>query len=151
MTEKEFWESMRKEKATKCWLWLRGQRGEGYGVVWFKGKTWATHRLAFVLRNGPIPARQLVRHTCDTPACCNPAHLLSGTRSDNVHDAQSRGRYKPPPFKVDPSEYPKIVERRRNGEKLKPIANDYNVSTMTILQITRKAGLQGRMRFVPES
>lgn len=31
-------------------------------------------------------------HTCDTPACVNPDHLLVGTQKDNIYDMMSKGR-----------------------------------------------------------
>lgn len=32
-------------------------------------------------------------HTCDTPACINPAHLKSGTHQQNKYDAVVKGRH----------------------------------------------------------
>ncbi len=33
-----------------------------------------------------------IRHTCDTPACINPDHLILGTHIENMADQISRGR-----------------------------------------------------------
>lgn len=39
-----------------------------------------------------IPKGLQVRHTCDTPRCINPHHLLVGTAQDNANDRDERGR-----------------------------------------------------------
>ena len=35
----------------------------------------------------------VVRHTCDEPACVNPKHLIKGTQKENVRDAIERNRH----------------------------------------------------------
>jgi Autographiviridae endonuclease len=51
------------------------------------------HRVAWELTYGPIPEGQIVRHSCDNPRCCNPAHLLTGTYQDNTDDMMERKRW----------------------------------------------------------
>jgi hypothetical protein len=75
-----------------CWIWTGTKTAAGYGQMMRAGRKLYTHRIAFENVNGPIPAGLLVRHTCDTPACINPAHLLVGTQTDNMGDAAERGR-----------------------------------------------------------
>lgn len=45
-----------------------------------------------MLANGQDPGGLVIRHKCDNPPCCNPAHLEIGTRADNNRDMYERGR-----------------------------------------------------------
>ena len=75
-----------------CHLWSGSRTSSGYGVIGDTSRTRA-HRLSWELANERrIPAGMVVRHTCDTPACINPRHLLIGTDLDNAWDAIERGR-----------------------------------------------------------
>ena len=79
----------------ECWLWTGLLNPKGYGRVFHQGKMQQTHRIAFEEVNGKGSAYGLlVRHTCDVPACLNPAHLLSGTAADNSRDMVERGRWR---------------------------------------------------------
>lgn len=49
-------------------------------------------RVVYEAVYGPIPAGQVVRHSCDNPGCINIDHLLLGTQQDNVDDRETRGR-----------------------------------------------------------
>lgn len=80
--------------ADKCWEWNGNIRDKnGYGRLSLPGRKSAigAHRVAFFLHNG-YWATPIVRHSCDNPPCCNPAHLLEGTAKDNSRDMVERGR-----------------------------------------------------------
>lgn len=88
-----FWSKVAVRGEDECWLWQAGTNGAGlreYGRFSLNGKPEQAHRVAFLLTHGSWPNE--CRHSCDTPRCCNPKHLLDGTRSDNMKDASSRGR-----------------------------------------------------------
>jgi hypothetical protein len=78
---------------TKCLEWQRTfQNDKGYGYAIYKRRTYRTHRLFYILYNGPIPEDLRVCHHCDNPPCCNPEHLFLGTDHDNVLDCMTKGR-----------------------------------------------------------
>ena len=83
-----------------CWEWTRALNSKGYGIVRFMGKVQQAHRISYRLLSNPsgvveIPNGMLVCHSCDRPACVNPAHLFVGTYSDNMNDMIAKGRAGP--------------------------------------------------------
>jgi hypothetical protein len=76
-----------------CWLWTGPHDRRGYGFLYVGSRRrYRTHRVAYALAVGPIPDGLGVLHHCDTPPCCNPAHLFLGTDADNVADRDAKGR-----------------------------------------------------------
>jgi HNH endonuclease len=87
-----------------CHLWQAGKDKDGYGKFQITGrgkrspgdrpvqKHVRAHRLAWELRHGPVPPGLVLRHSCDTEACCNPEHLAPGTQGENRADCVRRGR-----------------------------------------------------------
>jgi hypothetical protein len=75
-----------------CWPWLAARDQDGYGLFKLHSKMVKAHRVAFQLTNGPVPPGLLVLHRCDTPSCCNAAHLFAGTHQDNMDDMALKGR-----------------------------------------------------------
>lgn len=89
----DFWAHVQKGGPDECWPWTAGVTEKGYGHVRYQKRNWKASRLAYVLTNGPISPKVQVRHRCDNPPCCNPAHLLAGTHADNMADMVARGRH----------------------------------------------------------
>jgi hypothetical protein len=87
-----FWSYVDKSNESGCWLWT-GSTNDGYGRLYIGKRAWLAHRISFVIANGPLPDEcEVIRHSCDTPLCVNPAHLSSGSIDDNVRDRQEKER-----------------------------------------------------------
>jgi hypothetical protein len=93
--EARFWSKV--DKSGECWLWLGAKNNMGYGHISSgrKHPVILAHRVAFLLTYGEISDGAILRHTCDTPACVRPTHLLEGTLTDNARDTSERGRCRP--------------------------------------------------------
>lgn len=78
-------------------LWDGPVNNHGYGRFEFyrggRRLRVLAHRLAYKMATGEDPGELVVRHQCDTPACCTPDCFLLGTQADNVQDAIERGRW----------------------------------------------------------
>ncbi len=88
-----FWAKVERREPHQCWPWKGCTEKSGYGRA---GKRERAHRIAYMLANGQIPAGAVVRHACDNPPCCNPAHLSIGSHGDNSRDSVERGRHYTP-------------------------------------------------------
>lgn len=76
-----------------CWTWTSTRNHRGYGLFRVAtDKQVSAHRYSYQLVNGPIVDGSFVCHTCDNPPCVNPAHLWSGSQSDNMQDRNRKGR-----------------------------------------------------------
>lgn len=127
-----------------CWLWLGKGRQAGYGVLGAGPgirKNIKAHRASFMLFKGPIPEGMMVRHTCDTPLCVNPAHLLLGTQADNMRDAAERNRVQRgvdrPLARLTDETAREARRLRAAGESCNSIAAKMGVTHMTISRVTR--------------
>lgn len=132
------------QKSDGCWLWTAGRYPRGYGMVNLgrdmRGKQFTTyaHRVAYVLAKGPLEPGQVVRHSCDTPACVNPKHLILGTQADNVNDALVQGHYHvphPPAQKITDAQ---VRDIRASVETSVALAARYGVTLSCISTIRRR-------------
>lgn len=86
-----FWRYV--QKTDGCWLWTGHVKKGGYGQFSLTHtRPVGAHRYSYELHNGAVPAGLFVMHSCDTPACVNPAHLTIGTAKDNTADMIAKGR-----------------------------------------------------------
>lgn len=93
--EERFWRYVDKRDPDECWEWTAKRERNGYGRIQVGGKgssQLGAHRVSFRLANGYDP--EVVMHSCDNPACVNPAHLKSGTYSENTQDMIRKGRWR---------------------------------------------------------
>ena len=80
------------EYVNECLIFNGSTNQSGYGHINVDKKLKPLHRLSYERSKGKIPKDLVIRHTCDTPRCWNPDHLLVGTRLDNSKDMVDRGR-----------------------------------------------------------
>jgi predicted DNA-binding protein (UPF0251 family) len=97
-----FWAKVERGPDSACWPWRGARDRKGYGRFSWGGRkhkrSASAHRLALALTtgrlgaDGRIAATEHGLHSCDNPACCNPAHLRWGTNTENIADCVARGR-----------------------------------------------------------
>lgn len=82
----KFWSKITKPSGENgCWYWGK-QNSFSYGGFNYGGRAYNVHRLTYELIIGPIPYGKVLRHQCPHKWCCNPAHVLVGTFSENIQD-----------------------------------------------------------------
>jgi hypothetical protein len=81
----------------ECWPWKGGTGYHGYGRIKIRGRMYLPHRIAYAISEGDfnlggVGHGKVIMHSCDNPACCNPAHLSVGTMRENALDMVAKGR-----------------------------------------------------------
>jgi hypothetical protein len=85
-----------------------------------------SHRLAWLLFRGDIPAGKRVLHSCDNRACVNPEHLFIGTARDNTIDMCRKKR---------------LGSNRITFETAQEIRGIYSAGGVSQPQLARRFGL----------
>lgn len=83
----KFWPNVNKTES--CWLWTGAVNSKGYGIFYYGGKNWVTHRLAYEKLIGAVPEGLELDHRCRQRNCCRPDHLEPVTHKENM----SRGKW----------------------------------------------------------
>jgi len=77
----------------QCVFWPGAKDTKGYGQIRHNNKNIIVSRLALEVALGrELMPGECACHRCDNPACCNPFHIFVGSHSDNMKDAQAKGR-----------------------------------------------------------
>ena len=115
-----------------CLIWQGCVNHRGYGRATVDGKSRGTHRIVLEAFHGPpVDPRLKARHSCDTPACVNPAHLSWGYQRDNNIDYVKRAP-RSRQCKLWPDQVRDIKRRLANGESNSALAREFGVNQATI-------------------
>lgn len=118
-----------------CWE-VRQNHQFGYGMCTIDGVRDVSHRHAWRVFNGPIPAGMKVLHKCDNPACTNPAHLFLGTDLDNLRDMTKKLRHGR--MKLSPQTVHQIREMKAAGLGPVVIGRELGIPSSTVGNIFYK-------------
>jgi hypothetical protein len=76
----------------RCWLWMTGIKGDGYGAFTANGKSLLAHRFSYTILIGPIPDGLELDHLCRRTGCVNPSHLEPVTSLENTQRGERATR-----------------------------------------------------------
>lgn len=149
-----FWSKV--NKTDSCWIWTASKNCHGYGQIHQSDrslprekngrtgrKMLLAHRVSWLIANGDIPDGLDLLHNCpggDNPSCVNPAHLRTGTHSENIQDAYNKGQMKRgegrPAAKLTDDNVREIRRRHAAGGITQcSLANEFGVSFSQICGI----------------
>lgn len=138
-----FREKVNERGPDECWPWTAAYFKSGYGAFRVGNKQMKAHRVAFYLVTGNWPVG-MACHRCDTPSCCNPAHLFDGSATDNARDRDAKGRganrERSPHCKLAEPMRDQIRREYQRGSRefgVIGLAEKYRVGRSTISRIVR--------------
>src|SRR5688572_12628987 len=121
---------------TGCWMWSKGVDHWGYGKKRHGKKMAFAHRISYEAHNGTVWDDMVIMHTCDTPACVNPEHLVQGTNKDNARDASAKGRMvhgeRHRSAKLTEEQVVSMRRERAAGATVTSLARKYGVGTANV-------------------
>ena len=130
-----------RDPVTGCIEWMGYRVERGYGQIRWGDAMEGAHRVAYMLKHGPIPTGLSVLHKCDNPPCCNDEHLFLGTHADNSADMVTKGREakgeKQGGAKLKAADVEGIRRLLAEGKSQADLASVYGVSRAQIGNIKR--------------
>lgn len=80
--QKRFWKKVNIKSNEECWNFKNCDNK--YGTFKLKNNTYVSNRIAFLFSYNYL--NNIICHSCNNKACCNPRHLYSGSYSNNTQD-----------------------------------------------------------------
>lgn len=77
-----FWEKVDVRGRDECWPWTRALKGRGFGALRVNKQSLSSHRVVYEMTHGAVPQDRYVYHVCGVANCCNPRHLICGTKQE---------------------------------------------------------------------
>ena len=113
-----------------------------YGKFWLSGQCRRTHRVAYRISAGPIPAEMCILHSCHNRRCVNTEHLRLGTPEENTKDAIEEGTFYQPSAgerrdSLTDEQVRRIRDLREKGWTHKDIADEVGTSRATVGRVLR--------------
>jgi hypothetical protein len=152
-----FWSKVNKDgptqphMSTPCWTWSAAKGSHGYGYFGVDNRCYLTHRVSVAIDGRDINGK-VVMHDCDTPACVNPSHLVTGTHTDNMHDMIAKGRARKASgedasnAKLANDQYSEIARRYCEGERAVVLAREFGINRQTVALIANRLSPRGGVR-----
>lgn len=136
--ESRYWSKV--EKTDGCWNWAGAVTSAGYGsfavITTPKPRMVSAHKVAWEWAHGPVPAGQVLMHSCDNRRCVRVDHLSLGSVHDNNVDMAQKGRAA---RKLTATDVLVIRARRALGDSCVDIGADFSVSAVTVGRIAKRA------------
>jgi len=134
-----FWSKVNVGDLRECWEWDSAFDAKGYGAFFYNGRTRRAHHVALLLSEDSINTLDelpgdVIRHTCDNPACVNPKHLTPGTQSENIKDHVRRTR----DDRLTDDEIREIRRKSDEGATYVELGEEYDRHRSNISAIVRR-------------
>lgn len=128
-----------RETESGCWEWQGAKTPDGYGTVRVGNKLTGAHRAVFQLFHGQITKADVVCHSCNNPACCNPKHLVAGSPADNIRDfLATGGQIGKRKHLLTPEVIAEVCRLRSGGSSLTAIAASLGFDRKTAVRALAK-------------
>ncbi len=136
--KKHLWDKSHTEDkgyVTLCYIWDGLLDHKGYGKLTHNYRDRRVQQLGWELYRGPVPKGVCVLHHCDQPRCWRPDHLFLGSKADNNHDRDIKGRTcRGSDHHLSKLTKDKVLAIRRRSltEPRRKLAEEFGVTVQTI-------------------
>lgn len=117
-----------------CWEMRTHVDKDGYPLIWFADNNMRGAQVSYVIFHKK-PLTGIICHTCDNPACVNPAHLFMATSKINTRDMLSKKRGGAQ--KITETQVIELYEHSCKGTSNKQLAEIFGISASTVCNILK--------------